>query len=284
MSDKKTDISQMASGPAAGAQLAPIFSAAFGGKAENAHESAATGSDPEIAVVAPMYNEEGGAAALVAEIDGALKGRRYEIIIVDDCSSDETPGALARCKADVPALRVLRHGKNAGQSRAVRTGVLAARAPVIATLDGDGQNDPADIPALFQQLTRAQAPELLAMVAGERAKRIDSAAKRWASRLANKIRSRALKDGAADTGCGLKLFYRDAYLRLPYFDHMHRYLPALARREGFEVEFCKVNHRARAHGASKYTNLGRLAVAFRDMLGVMWLNDRARPPIDISEL
>ncbi|MEL7490194.1 MAG: glycosyltransferase family 2 protein [Pseudomonadota bacterium] len=238
-----------------------------------------------LSVVTPMFNEAGGAGALVREIAAALGDTDdVEIIAVDDCSTDATRDELLSAKKAIPTLRVLRHHANAGQSRSLRTGVLAARAPVIATLDGDGQNDPADIAALWDALTRAGAPALLAMVAGERQKRQDSAAKRWASRAANGIRARALNDGAADTGCGLKLFHRAAYLRLPYFDHMHRYLPALMRREGFLVEYQPVGHRARLHGASKYTNLGRLAVAFRDMLGVMWLNDRARSPIDISEL
>lgn len=240
---------------------------------------------PRLSVVTPMFNEAGGASTLVREIAAALAAHEgVEIIAVDDCSTDATRAELLAEKASTPALRVLHHHVNAGQSRSVRTGVLAARAPVIATLDGDGQNDPADIAALWLALTRPDAPALLQMVAGERRKRQDSAAKRWASRAANGIRSRALNDGAADTGCGLKVFSREAYLRLPYFDHMHRYLPALMRREGYGVEFMGVNHRPRLHGASKYTNLGRLMVAIRDMLGVMWLNDRARAPIEISEL
>ena len=244
---------------------------------------------PSLSVVAPMFNEAGGAQALAEEIasvlgDALQDGESYEIIAVDDASTDQTREALRAAKASVPALRIIAHGENAGQSRALRTGVLAARAPVIATLDGDGQNDPADIPALWRALTAPEAAPNLAMIAGERRKRQDTAAKRWASRIANNARSAALKDGAADTGCGLKVFYRDAFLRLPYFDHCHRYLPALMRREGYEIAFSPVNHRPRTHGASKYTNIGRLAVAFRDMLGVMWLNDRARGPKEISEL
>ncbi|HOP19499.1 MAG TPA: glycosyltransferase family 2 protein [Parvularculaceae bacterium] len=253
--------------------LAPVF--AFGLRTPDA---------PQISVVAPMYNEAAGARAFVKEISRALSGVSHEIIIVDDGSTDETRSVLLEERAETPQLRVLAHRKNAGQSRAIRTGVLAARAPVIATLDGDGQNDPADIPALYDRLTRADAPKTLAMVGGERRKRQDTAARRWASKAANSVRSWLLKDGAADTGCGLKVFYREAFLRLPAFDHMHRYLPALMRREGFEAEFLPVNHRARAHGSSKYTNLGRLAVAARDLLGVMWLNDRARSPNEISEL
>lgn len=239
---------------------------------------------PRLSVVLPMKDEEGGAAALVEEIAERLAAIEHEIIAVDDCSIDRTLGELEAVKRRVPRLRILHHGANAGQSRAVRTGILAAKAPIIATLDGDGQNDPADIPALFEALTRAHAPELLTMVAGERRTRRDAAAKKTASRLANAIRRRVLDDGATDTGCGLKVFYRDAYLRLPYFDHSHRYLPALMRREGFAVEFLPVGHRPRAHGRSKYTNLQRLAVAFRDLSGVVWLKARARSAGSISEL
>ncbi|GAB4519701.1 MAG: glycosyltransferase family 2 protein [Amphiplicatus sp.] len=239
---------------------------------------------PALSVVAPMFDEEGGAAALVEEIAAALAGVSHEIVAVDDCSRDGTRAALLAAKARLPQLRVVAHAANAGQSRAIRSGVLAARAPVIATLDGDGQNDPADIPALYARLVRPDAPAGLAMIAGERRRRQDSPAKRVASRLANAVRAWLLKDGAADTGCGLKVFWREAFVRLPAFDHMHRYLPALMRREGYVVEFAAVNHRPRAHGRSKYTNLGRLAVAFRDLTGVMWLNDRARDPKEISEL
>lgn len=239
---------------------------------------------PALCVVAPMLDEEGGATALVAEIAAALAGIDHEIIAVDDGSRDGTLAALKRAGRDLQQLRILRHGANAGQSRAVRTGVLAARAAIIATIDGDGQNTPADIARLYGRLTRADAPPLLAMVAGERRERIDAASKRTASRWANAIRRRLLDDGAADTGCGLKVFYREAFLRLPYFDHAHRYLPALMRREGFAVEFEPVGHRARAHGRSKYTNIGRLAVAFRDLAGVVWLKARARSPETISEV
>lgn len=231
-----------------------------------------------------MFDEEGGAARLVVEIANALKGHAFEIIAVDDCSRDRTVAALRAAQATVLQLRVVTHGKNAGQSRAVRTGVLASTAPVVVTIDGDGQNDPADILALYGALTRPDAPSMLSMVGGERRNRQDSASKRGASALANRIRRRILDDGAADTGCGLKAFYRNAYLRLPYFDHNHRYLPALMRREGFEIEFLPVNHRPRAFGTSKYTNLGRLSVAFSDLFGVVWLKARARAPVTISEL
>ncbi len=239
---------------------------------------------PDVSVVTPMFNEEGAAAALVAEIAAAMAGRAFEIIAVDDASTDATADRLAAAKADTPQLRVLRHGANAGQSRAVRTGVFAARGDIVVTLDGDGQNDPADIPLLLAALAAADAGPRLMMAAGERRERRDSFGKRIASRLANRVRSGLLGDGAADTGCGLKAFRRAAYLRLPYFDHSHRYLPALMRREGFDVAFVPVSHRPRAHGTSKYTNLGRLAVAIRDMLGVMWLKDRSRTPKRVDEL
>jgi glycosyltransferase involved in cell wall biosynthesis len=242
------------------------------------------GSAPDLSVVVPMLDEEGGAQDLIEEIAKSLAHLDFEIIVVDDGSRDGTAQILEAAARRIPQLRVFRHAVNAGQSRAIRTGVIAARSPVVATLDGDGQNDPADIGGLVDALRRDGAPPLLAMVAGERRIRRDAAAKKTASRLANAIRRRILKDGAADTGCGLKAFYRDAFLRLPYFDHSHRYLPALMRREGFEVEFRPVDHRLRAHGASKYTNFGRLKVALADLRGVVWLNSRARSPVEISAL
>lgn len=242
------------------------------------------GGGPALSIVIPMKDEEGGAAALVRETADRLAGIDFEIIAVDDCSADRTFAELGAARQALPRLRVLRHERNAGQSRAVRTGVIAARAPVVVTIDGDGQNDPADIRMLFETLTRREAPALLAMVAGERKSRIDAASKKTASKLANAVRRRILDDGAADTGCGVKAFHRDAYLRLPYFDHSHRYLPALMKREGFEVEFSPVNHRAREHGRSKYTNFQRLRVAVRDLFGVVWLKARARSPGSISEL
>lgn len=237
---------------------------------------------PAISIVAPMYNEAGGAAALIAEIAAALDGEAFEIIAVDDGSTDETAMALQAAKAATPQLRVLRHRYNAGQSRALRTGALAARGPVIATLDGDGQNDPADLPALLAAFRAGGAA--LGMVGGERRNRRDTAAKRIASRAANAIRRAVLNDGAADTGCGLKVMRRDAFLALPYFDHFHRYIPALMGREGYQVEFLPVGHRARAHGRSKYTNIGRALVAIRDLAGVAWLMSRRRDPGPIEEI
>jgi glycosyltransferase involved in cell wall biosynthesis len=237
---------------------------------------------PEVSVVVPVYNEEGAAVALAEEIAAAFAGAPHEIIFVDDASRDGTRASLLAARARLPQLRVLGHRKNAGQSRAVRTGVMAARGDVVVTLDGDGQNNPADAPRLVARL-RAGPPEL-GLVGGQRLKRQDTAAKRWASRAANNIRKRLLKDEADDTGCGLKAFRRDAFLRLPYFDHVHRYLPALMLREGYRVAFEDVSHRPRTTGASKYTNLGRLWASLSDLLGVMWLRSRARNPEGADEL
>ena len=230
---------------------------------------------PDISVVVPVHDEEGAAPALAREIAAAFAGRRYELVFVDDASRDGTRAALLALRPELPALRVLAHRRNAGQSRAVRTGVRAARAAVVVTLDGDGQNPPADGPALADALL---ADPALGLVGGRRARRRDTAAKRWASRLANGVRKRLLNDGADDTGCGLKAFRRDAFLALPYFDHMHRYLPALMRRDGWGVAFLDVGHRPRGSGRSKYTNVGRLLDAASDLGGVMWLARRARDP------
>ncbi len=239
---------------------------------------------PIISVVVPAFNEADNVGKLAAEIHTAIGGMPYEMLFVDDCSSDETCTVLQGLKSDYPALRVLTHRKNAGQSRAIRTGVMAAQAAIIATLDSDGQNDPADMPALYKQLIRADAPDNLAMVGGRRANRQDSFAKKIGSRIGNAVRRRLLHDKADDTGCGLKVFFRDAFIRVPFFDHMHRYIPALMLREGYEIEFCDVNHRAREFGNSKYTNFGRLRVSIADLRGVMWLNRRARNPQGWDEL
>jgi dolichol-phosphate mannosyltransferase len=238
----------------------------------------------EFSVVVPVHDEAGNAAALAREIAAALDGRSYEMIFVDDASRDDTRAELAALKPELPALRLIGHRRNCGQSAAVRTGVLAARAPIVGTLDGDGQNDPADLPRLLARLTRPEAPADLAMVAGRRAKRQDAWSKRAASRVANAVRKAALKDGADDSGSGVKVFKREAFLRLPYFDHMHRFMPALMLREGYAVEFLEVNHRQRGAGRSKYTNLGRLAANMTDLFGVMWLRSRARLPGGTDEL
>lgn len=242
-------------------------------------------TDPiEFSVVVPVHNEAGNAANLAREIAAALDGRSFEIIFVDDASRDDTRAELAEARRSIPQLRIVAHRANAGQSRAVRTGVLAARAPIVGTLDGDGQNDPADLPRLYAQLTRHDAPSELGMVGGVRTKRQDSAAKKVASRLANSVRRRLLNDGSTDSGAGTKVFKREAFLLLPYFDHMHRYMAALMIREGFRVEFLDVNHRPRGAGRSKYTNLGRLWASISDLSGVMWLRSRARTPKGVDEL
>lgn len=238
----------------------------------------------EFSVVVPVHDEAGNAPALARETAAALDGRAYEMIFVDDASRDDTRAELAALKAELPSLRIIGHRRNAGQSRAVRTGVLAARAPIVGTLDGDGQNDPADLPRLLARLQRHDAPANLAMVAGKRGKRQDKWSKRVASRLANAVRKAALKDGADDSGSGVKVFKREAFLRLPYFDHMHRFMPALILREGYAVEFLEVNHRPRGAGRSKYTNLGRLAANMTDLFGVMWLRGRSRLPGGADEL
>ncbi len=238
----------------------------------------------EFSVVAPVYNEAGNAAALAREIARAMEGRSHEIIFVDDASRDDTRAELAELKREIPTLRIVGHRANAGQSRAVRTGVLAARGAIVGTLDGDGQNDPADLPRLYARMVRPDAPADLGMVGGRRAKRRDSWAKRIGSRIANGVRKRLLRDGADDSGSGVKVFKREAFLRLPYFDHMHRYMPALMLREGYAVEFLDVNHRPRGAGRSKYTNLGRLAATGTDLFGVMWLLSRARKPGGWDEL
>lgn len=237
---------------------------------------------PEISVVVPVFDEEGNVAALAREIAAAFEGRRYEMLFVDDASRDGTRAALLALKSELPQLRVLSHGTNAGQSRAVSTGVHAAQGIVVVTLDGDGQNDPADAPSLADQLMAA--PPEVALVGGRRVKRQDTWSKRVGSKVGNGVRRRLLADDAEDTGCGLKAFRREVFLRFPYFDHMHRYLPALTRREGYRAEYLDVNHRPRGAGQSKYSNLRRLWVSLGDLAGVIWLNRRGRLPGEVTEV
>jgi dolichol-phosphate mannosyltransferase len=239
---------------------------------------------PELSVVIPVRNEADNVDALAAEITQALNGRAYELIFVDDSSSDDTRAKLHALKPKYPQLRVLGHRKQAGQSRAVRTGVLAARSNIIVTIDGDGQNDPADLTGLAGQLIRADAPGNLGLVQGRRDKRVDSGWKKFGSRLANSVRGAMLADKVTDSGCGARAFRRDAYLQLPYFDHMHRYLPALMQSDGYVVEPRAVSHRARRHGRSNYTNFGRLGNAWSDMQGVMWLRKRRKSPGGVDEI
>ena len=230
---------------------------------------------PPLSVVVPAFNEEGNVLALLDEIVAALRGTTaFEVIFVDDHSRDGTLAALQGAMARVPELRVLGHERQSGQSTAIRNGVKAARGAWIATLDGDGQNDPADLPKLLA--ARDAGPADVKLYAGWRVNRQDTGSKKWASRWANGIRSRLLRDATPDTGCGTKLFERAAFLDLPYFDHMHRYLPALMQRAGWKTVSVPVNHRPRGTGQSKYTNLGRALVGIRDLMGVAWLIKRSK--------
>ena len=234
-------------------------------------------TEPVLSVVVPVFNEEGNVRALLDEIVAALRGNvAFEAIFVDDASRDGTLAVLHAARAGIPELRILAHDTQAGQSRAIRDGVRAARAPWVATLDGDGQNDPADLPKLVA--ARDAGDPQVKLYAGWRVDRKDTGSKRWASRWANAIRARLLGDDTPDTGCGTKLFERAAFLDLPYFDHMHRYLPALMQRAGWRTVSVPVNHRARGSGASKYTNLGRALVGVRDLMGVAWLIRRSSRP------
>jgi dolichol-phosphate mannosyltransferase len=236
---------------------------------------------PEVSIVVPALDEAAALPSLLSEIAKAFAGRAYEIIVVDDGSRDDTRQTLVALRAETPGLRAIAHRRTAGQSRAIRSGVLAATAPLIVTLDGDGQNDPADAAALLAMLSEEPA---IALAAGQRFERRDSLARRAASRLGNGVRRLFLHDGAVDTACGLKAFRREAYLRLPYFDHMHRFLPALFQREGLGVAYAPVRSRPRSAGVSKYSNLGRLRVSIWDLVGVAWLRARARDPGGLDEL
>jgi dolichol-phosphate mannosyltransferase len=230
-----------------------------------------------------MKNEAGAAPVLADEIAVACAPHGpFEAIFVDDGSDDGSPQALAELRERHPWLRVIRHAQSCGQSAAVATGVRAARAPVICTIDGDGQNPPAEIPKLLAPLLGESDPPMM-IVCGVRRDRRDAASRRWASRAANAIRSRLLRDGTPDTGCGLKAFPREAFLRLPYFDHMHRYLPSLFLREGWRVAHVDVDHRARETGRTKYTNLNRALVGALDLFGVWWLLRRRKPPVVLPE-
>jgi dolichol-phosphate mannosyltransferase len=235
---------------------------------------------PALSVVVPVHDESGNIPVLISEIHAALSGRvAFELVYVDDASGDDSPLQLLQAMRSHPELRVVRHVVNSGQSTALATGVRHARAPVVVTLDGDGQNDPADIPALWQRwqekrpLQPASQPLLLA---GWRVQRHDDWLRRVSSRVANGVRSRLLADATPDTGCGLKMFEREVFLRLPFFDHLHRFLPALVLREGGRVESVPVRHRPRGAGRSHYGVWNRLGVGVVDLLGVMWLRRRMK--------
>ena len=230
---------------------------------------------PDLSVVVPVFNERGNIVPLLSEIAAALRGKiDFEIVYVDDCSRDDSLVVLAAAKTQFPELRVLKHLAQSGQSTAIRTGVRAACSAWIATLDGDGQNDPADITKLIA--ARDAGSTDVKLYAGWRVDRKDSGSKRRASKFANAIRSRLLRDATPDTGCGIKLIERAAFLDLPYFDHMHRYLPALMQRAGWKTVSVPVNHRPRGSGASKYNNLNRALVGIADLRGVAWLIRRSK--------
>ena len=237
----------------------------------------------EFSIVIPVRNEAPNIAPLVAEMRAALDGSfEYEIVYVDDGSGDGTAAAVRALARDVPHLRLLRHRRSCGQSAAIRTGVLGARAPWIVTLDGDGQNDPADIARLFA-IARAAPGEPPLLIAGLRAKRRDTLLKRLSSRIANAVRARLLGDATPDTGCGLKVMRRELYLALPFFDHNHRFLPALVQRHGGTTLSVPVNHRPRERGRSNYGVWDRLWVGIADLCGVMWLKRRGSRPEIVPE-
>lgn len=231
----------------------------------------------QVSVIIPMKNEAENIGGLVAEIQAECTPHaRIEIIVVDDASTDNSAQIVRDMMGQYANLRLLQHDQSGGQSAAVHSGVLAARGDIIATLDGDGQNPPKELPGLFAPLLAKDAPAQLGIVAGQRVKRQDTFSKRYASKFANGLRSAALKDGTRDTGCGLKAFRRHAFLGLPYFNHMHRYLPALFGRAGWDIAHVDVSHRARGGGKSNYSNLQRGLVGAVDLIGVMWLMRRKK--------
>jgi dolichol-phosphate mannosyltransferase len=229
-----------------------------------------------VSIVVPVRNEADNVAPLVAEITGALDGRwAYEIIYVNDGSTDATAERLSELMKRHPQLRQLRHATSSGQSAAVRSGVRAARGPIVATLDGDGQNNPAFLPALIAAIENGGGR--VGLAAGQRVGRKDTGFKRWQSRTANAVRNAILKDGTRDTGCGLKAFRREVFLAMPYFDGLHRFLPALVRREGFDIAYVDVIDRPRHSGVSNYGFFDRLWIGIMDLAGVWWLIRRKKP-------
>lgn len=243
---------------------------------------ASTTQAPAFSVVVPLRNEAGNVRPLVDEIAAALAGRAFEIVCVNDGSTDATESELIEAMRARPYLRQIKHRASCGQSAAVRSGVAAARAPLVVTLDGDGQNDPAFLPKLLDAV--AQGGERVGLAAGQRVGRKASGFKRFQSRIANRVRGAILRDGTRDSGCGLKAFRRDVFLALPYFDGLHRFLPALVRRDGFDVVYVDVVDRERRHGVSNYGMWDRLWVGILDLAGVWWLvRRRKRVPL-ISEV
>ena len=236
----------------------------------------------DISIVIPAKNEAENIETLLDGIDAALAAFDYEVIVVDDASDDGMAAILKARLERAPWLRVLRHDRSGGQSAAVNTGVRAARGAICCTLDGDGQNPPQELPKLIAPLL---ADPAVGLVAGQRVGRQDTWSKRYASKFANALRARVLNDGTRDTGCGLKGFRREAFLELPYFDHMHRYLPALFTRDGWAVAHVDVSHQPRGGGRSHYSNLQRALVGISDLMGVAWLIRRRKKsrPTEVSK-
>ena len=237
----------------------------------------------DFSVVVPVCNEAENIEPLAREIDAALNNRAYEMIFVNDGSTDETAAILKKLKSSLPALRVLSHSFRSGQSAAVASGVRAARAPWVATLDGDGQNDPADIPRLIEARDGPEGRGVQLIMGNRKASRKDTAFRKLQSSVANGVRSSLLGDGTPDTGCGIKLFSREVFMDLPRFDHMHRFLPALFQRHGARVVSVPVSHRPRTRGTSKYGMLNRLWVGIVDIGGVMWLRRRYKSGLLVRE-
>lgn len=242
-------------------------------------------SNPYVSVLIPAKNEAENLPTLLQEVRQALAGEDFEVIVVDDGSTDNTRAVLQDLQRDgYTQLRVLSHTRSLGQSTSVYHAAEAARGQWLATLDGDGQNDPADIPGMLAIVRAPGCPADLKLIAGHRVNRKDTASKRWASRFANRLRGRLLKDHTPDTGCGLKVIEREAFLRLPYFDHMHRFIPALIQRHKGSMRVHPVNHRPRGAGVSKYGNLDRALVGILDLFGVWWLIRRTRLDVEAREL
>ena len=241
-----------------------------------------TATPVAVSIVVPVRNEAGNITPLITEIAAALDGLwPYEIIYVNDGSTDETAQRLAEEMARRPNLRVLRHERSTGQSAAVRSGIRAAHGAMVATLDGDGQNNPAFLPDLIAALEKGGGR--VGLVAGQRVGRKDTGFKKLQSRLANKIRNAVLHDGTRDTGCGLKAVRRDVFLMMPYFDGLHRFLPALVRREGYDIAYIDVIDRPRHSGVSNYGFFDRLWIGIMDLAGVWWLIRRKKPtPVAIE--
>jgi glycosyltransferase involved in cell wall biosynthesis len=241
------------------------------------------GSPPDVSIVVPVRNEADNVGPLTDEIFRALDGRfPYEIIFVNDGSTDATGERLRELMAQRKNLRQLKHATSCGQSAAVRSGVRAARGRLVATLDGDGQNDPAFLPDLIDAL--GDDNSRIGLVAGQRVGRKDTGFKKLQSKIANAVRGAVLRDGTRDTGCGLKAFRRDAFLALPYFDGLHRFLPALMRREGFDIAYVDVVDRPRRAGVSNYGLFDRLWVGIMDLCGVWWLIRRKRAVPIVTEV